>query len=954
MVVLEKDNKLTNTHIIKTMNRFFKNIKLIISCTVMAAMVGSLSVSCSYDDEALWKEIENIKGELAQLRASIESELASLHALIDGQITIKSVEQQKEDGSKVITLSDGTKITVYPESDKVPADIITIVEINGVKYWAMYDGIGNAQPIVVNGEHVPVADVAPQTRVNGDAIEISFDGGETWVATGYNQSAADRVIADIKVVYSDWQTDAEGNPVALYCELTLVDGSVVKIGMQNGKLVLPFDSVFVANETTTPFAIEVADAADFMTTTPKGWVCDVEHNAKEGRMILNFTAPSAQAISAGSAVGDGVAKLMVVFNNGSSAIASIKLSTKPATTYFTAKGAYIKAGYGANYLLCGMVAASEYNADAVARDCNAQLAAPSSTIDGVVQLAFTESMTTFVSYEDLVKGQLKAGVEYVFWCVAPRENEAGEQSVKSNELSTQNKKHSSVSFKVNEQSFFDVNIKFEVVGSEPYALGYVLASEFNADEIIARYNAAPSSLNAKHKDMSYEGSFVELFADSNAKLDSGARYVAWYLAKTESGEYVADNLLHWEFSTMGFDTTGDIEVVAGEATCDYDFIEVELDTDKPHMMIYYNAMPSYMASAYPDAEYIIEMLIAEGTKAVTDGAVVARYSKCKPGEKITFFAVAVDKAGKIGKPFKAEYTSKTIEYNSLELKLELVDYTAVNTMIKVTCDGAKSYKYIYAPTGSTEWTDVYGGSTSKAGEYIIKNPNNSRVHDTADKDDALVDGHILIDDLVADKEYAVIVMAVDEAGLCSKPKSVYFTPIMNVGEFVYKTDAGWERGKPEIVECYTVDLGMFDITWYVRPQKGYTAYTLAEHPLNFENGEYNTPEKVVAYILANVDKGGLNPQGNTCEYVEGDNYSRTFMAQEDLNGDGMFTGDELAIEKTIDGLPGVYNFHQGTKDATLIFTTWQDQYGNFHEPFVYDPTNEVYVEWDYENYCIKK
>ena len=147
MVVLGKDNKLTNTHIIKTMNRFFKNIKSIISCTVIAAMVGSLSVSCSYDDEALWKEIENIKGELAQLRASIESELASLHALIDGQITIKSVEQQKEDGSKVITLSDGTKITVFPESDKVPANIITIVEINGVKYWAMYDGIGNAQPI---------------------------------------------------------------------------------------------------------------------------------------------------------------------------------------------------------------------------------------------------------------------------------------------------------------------------------------------------------------------------------------------------------------------------------------------------------------------------------------------------------------------------------------------------------------------------------------------------------------------------------------------------------------------------------------------------------------------------------------------------------------------------------------------------------------------------------------
>ena len=934
------------------MNRLFKNIKSFVSCAVVAAMLGSSAVSCSYDDTELWQEIENIKSDLADLRASVEKELAALRDLINGKTTIVSVDPQN-DGGKVITLSDGTKITVYPKGDKVPADIVTIITVNGVQYWARYDGLGTAQPITdAAGNYIPVADAAPQTRVNSttNVIEISFDGGKTWMTSGYSQSATDSVIVDAKVVYSDWQTDSEGNPLPLYFELTLVDGSVVKVGMQGGKLVMTHDSVFVACGSETMFGLEVADAADYMSTTPKGWLCDVEHDAYNGRMYLNFTAPTEAAIKSGAAVEEGVAKLMVVFNNGSSAIASIKVSTKPATVNFTFDGAYIEVGYGANYLLCGMVAKNEYNAEAVAKDCNTALST-SSKVSGVVQLSFTEELSAFVSYKQLVKGQLKAGAEYIFWSVVPMADADGDLSVKAESIATESRKHTAVSFKVVDESFFDVNIEFEVVGSEPYALGYALASEFNAKELVAYYTANPSYLNATHQDITYAGSFVELFANSYSKLESGVEYVAWYLAKNENGVYVEDNLLSWEFSTMGFDTTGDIEIVAGEAVINYDSIEVVLDTEKPHMMIYYSILPSYMASGYPNDADVIDMLIAEGSKVVTEGSVLAKKDKCKSGDKFTLFAVAVDKAGKIGKPFKAEYTTKTIEYNSLDLKLELLDYQATNTQVKVTCSGAKSYRYIYTQSGGSDWTEVYGGTVTKAGEYIVKNPTNSRVHDTANSKYALVDGCIVLSDLITDKEYVLVVMAVDEAGLCSKAKSIYFTPIMNIGEFVYKTDNAWSKGKPEIVECYVTELGMYDITWLVKPQKGYTAYTIAEHPLNIENAECDTPEKLAAYICALVDTGtNVNPQGHTCEWREDGNYSRTWMDWADLDGDGIF---ESYVEKSQDGYPGVYNFYHGEKDVTVIFVTWKDEYDNYHEPFAYDPTNMTEVEWNYSAYAIK-
>ena len=108
------------------------NIKSIVAFVAVLAMLGSTMTSCSYDDSKIRQEIDNIKDELAQLRASVESELAALRALIEGQVTVKSVKTNT-DGSTVITLSDDTTFTVYPKGDKVPSQIVTIVNIDGVK-----------------------------------------------------------------------------------------------------------------------------------------------------------------------------------------------------------------------------------------------------------------------------------------------------------------------------------------------------------------------------------------------------------------------------------------------------------------------------------------------------------------------------------------------------------------------------------------------------------------------------------------------------------------------------------------------------------------------------------------------------------------------------------------------------------------------------------------------------
>lgn len=920
----------------------------VLSMAVVALMASSV-VSCQYDDSALWNEVKNIKQELADLRLQLETELNAVKDLVNGQVTVKEVNLQK-DGSKIIVLSDGTKVTVYPKSADVPANIVTVVSEGGVMYWAMYDGIGNVQPILVNGQKVPVAEIAPQTQVVDGAIEVSFDGGKTWIKTGYNNSVADSIIKDIEVVYSDWQTDAEGNPVALYCKITMADGSIVKVGMQNGKLVLPYDMMFVPYGSEMPFAINIDDVADFINTNPRGWECDIEHNAKKGTMTLTFYAPTFEEVEAGEAVAEGVAKLMVVFNNGSSAIASIKLSTTPAKVNFTLDGVYIEAGYGTNYLLCGIIGAKNFNIDTYVTNCNKVLS-ENTTMSGIYQVAFMETNSIYIPYSELRSAALKAGDEYTFWYVAPRSDEEGGLYVDANEFVLENYKHSSIDFTTTATSFFDVDVKFEVKGSEGYMLGYKKAAEFDAAALATYYTENYDYLNATREDVTYTGSFLELM-ETSEKLDNGTEYVVYYIAKNKNHVILEDNIHYWSFTTADFVEGGDLEVeIVGEPVVEYKDIYLNLNSTGEHIMLIYSAMPSYMATAYPDDTYIVNMLLNDGVRTITDGAVSAHYKGTEPGEAVTLFAVAIDKEGKIGTPSKREFKTKDFVYNDLAVTLSLRDYKIDNTLINVACEGASYFKYILCSLSDSKWKDVYGGSAKKAGEYIIMNPNASDIHNTTEE--ALTEeGNIFLKGLNTDTEYVLVCMAVDENGVVSKPATCYFEPIANIGNMVKRTDANWADGKPTITLGDTGEVEFFNFSWYTTPQKGFVAYSMADHPDNLQNDYFgtnvNTPEKLIAYIVAGCDNG-QRECGHKCEYSE-DGYSYVWQEMEDINGDGRIDWDEW-VEHSIDNLPGVYNsYFYGTKGQHRIYVTWVGEDGNFHEPFVYNPTTDQEEELNAENF----
>ena len=157
------------------MKRFFKNLKAM----ALVAVVGVAAVSCAeaYDDTELKQQVADLAERVTNLEERLDNEVTALRALIDEKVALAEVQ---EDGAWKFTLADGKTLTLYPEYVE---NGLTVVTEDGVQYWAKVDG--NVTTIITDAAGNKVAfHNAPELRVNAEGIiEVSVDGGKSWVAT---------------------------------------------------------------------------------------------------------------------------------------------------------------------------------------------------------------------------------------------------------------------------------------------------------------------------------------------------------------------------------------------------------------------------------------------------------------------------------------------------------------------------------------------------------------------------------------------------------------------------------------------------------------------------------------------------------------------------------------------------------------------------------------------------
>lgn len=953
------------------MKHSFKIFKSMLWSVVFVAALAIGAVSCvsPYDDTDIWDKINGIKGDIADLKQKIEDELASMRELINGLIVVSEVVKN-DDGSVEVKLSNDDSFTVYPKGDSIPANLVTVIENeDGVLCWAMYDSKGKAQLIIVDGKSVPVATTKPEVRVgdNDKSIEISFDGGETWTTTGYAESVADNLIADIDIVFSNWQVDDEGNALPLYCVLKLADGSTVKVGMNN-RIILDADYIYAASGTRGTVSAVAEGAVDFITTTPEGWSCDVNFDTANSTFILNIGAPTTEAISSGKASGEGIVKLYVVFDNGYSAIASIAVSTTPIFVTYDADAITITTGGGIDKLVCGLVPTSSFDAAVVAEEANKVLAGGTSTMVYVVEFGDEKSVTLTAAQ---INPSMEYGVEHTFWYAIPYTQE-GQEVIDATAITTAAYTTSHISFECVAADFFDVEVALSIAGSAGYKIGCEPTSTYKNSEVLKKF---ADDAYVLREDGDYSGSLVTLLCVDEDYFVPGTEYTFWYLECGGKSDVSSSDITKWKFTTKAFEQGGDLELTASDVNVKHTSFSLNLDS-VGHIYLYYHILKSSDISSNATDDDLMAMLLNDGTACKTDAALTVENKSAESTTAYTVLAVGVDANGKYGKLFKKEIATTSLELNDLKVEVEVVGEVSLNrASLKATAEGAVGFAYMYVSNRSTEWLYVWQKDKNRVAEFMAGNLDCSYVHkvdasgnielrglDLATADDLMV----IYGDAPADDENSenpqgrpiigyedkyedpagsvVFVGALDSRGIISSVEVVTLYPKTEYGTIVQPTDAKWSSSKPAIKVYNTATAGSYMVEWYLTPAAGYTAYSYASK--SCKNLGITTVEALIDLIIAHTGiqnvENSLVQYGTRCTYHPSGSYmyiNHTWGNANDLNGDNFPQFDEY-VSTYVTGLEGANCRGVGDSSDFYIYTTWVDADGNFYAPSVYNPEHK--------------
>ena len=297
------------------MRKIFTTLKSVVAATVISAM--ALATSCSYDDSAIKKDVEQIKVDLAALtervaalEQKLQDEVENLQALIDGQVVVVDVTTDA-DGNQTIELSDGSTITVLvpTECDCVPTEPC---QCDPLEY-----------------------------RVVDGVLEVSADG-VNWIAI--NGVTAECVVANIVINDDNTATITLANGE----EFTVVKAELIEFDAARGQ-------VYVAAGTTKSVNFTINDAvADInIMNQPLGWKASVEvapadeDDVDPGmgilaaggtEFVLNITGPSAEFVNAGYAEKEGVVSVHFNTANGACKVAKMAVNLAELTMSVDASG----------------------------------------------------------------------------------------------------------------------------------------------------------------------------------------------------------------------------------------------------------------------------------------------------------------------------------------------------------------------------------------------------------------------------------------------------------------------------------------------------------------------------------------------------------------------------------------------------------------------------------------
>ncbi len=278
---------------------------------LLAAFLIGL-VSCQYDDESLWKAVDNLDKRvtaLEELCNNMNENILSLQTIVNAlqqKDLIESVIELPDNGGYTINFTSGKFINIYngEDGEDGATPIISVKQdSDGIYYWTV-----NGQWLIVGGRKIKAIGtdgvdgesgedgVTPRLKIEEGYWYISYDNEVSWEQLGKATNVFKSVTEDAKNVY-----------------FTLADDSIITIPkVDTSEFAISFDTTDVAimdGGTSKTISYTITDATEntiVKTISQDGWKATINPLSAD-RGTITITAPDPIAES----------EILVFANDGS-------------------------------------------------------------------------------------------------------------------------------------------------------------------------------------------------------------------------------------------------------------------------------------------------------------------------------------------------------------------------------------------------------------------------------------------------------------------------------------------------------------------------------------------------------------------------------------------------------------------------------------------------------------
>ena len=742
------------------------------------AVAVPMFTSCVDTDE-IWNKIDELELRLDSLETQLNSQVEAMASLLEDGSTVSSCKKN-EDGSYVVTLSNGTKFTVLPDGTNY-STFVTYAEVNGKKCWATYGPDG--QPVVLKdaaGNAIPVS-VEATVEVKDGIYYLMINGVE--YPTGIDA-------AEVVQVFSSCEPleDASGNVYAI--KFTFGDGQEVTVALDGYAGVIfrlsstnrsVISDYYVGYGETQSFLMETEGVIDYVMQVPDGWRVKEVYDALMDETYLEVTAPVKETVDMGAAVAEGDLKVVSVVEGGKASVSKMYLSTSPFKTYNVSKIKAVVAPYtGIQKFAYGLMYFDDFDKATVISKVteilttSADLPAGYNVSDKGIDLM----------YEDIFGEELDAQKEYVFWVIPAlyrEETDEEEAGFYVDESMLQTKVIAPISAKIeiSNVTLLDAQVKVRVGGTLSTYAGAIAKSDNALADIAYQINneiVEPTDV------LEYNGPVSEFpSGETSIYLEPATTYIAWVVpVDPEKTTYLASDVIYKEFTTPGITSGGTLTTTIGNFTATPSSLTATVSSADAAMFYYafLSDVDGDRLKNESNEDKLDEMKKVSSFTSARGTSVNAVLNGLRPETTMWLYAVAVGHDGKYGDVICKSGTTGSVSFNNLSVSIVEKNVGSDKASFTISASGATEFIYWCGLANDQFWTNPSqcAGTEADAGKYIAANPDAQEIASVMRKNGAIAsDGSLTIKDLSLATEHVLVVLAKDASGKYSQAKAHKFT-----------------------------------------------------------------------------------------------------------------------------------------------------------------------------------